>query len=831
MKTNLSALFFLCFFFLQTTLFGQDVQQLRIAAIEVVGNSHSETSAIIAHSGLRVGATISIPGNQLAQAVKALWKMQLYRDVQIFKTRQDSQQIFLQILVEEAPRLGNFKILGVKKSQLEELRNRLSPWLMSGTILTPHQQQNSKAILLEDFRDRGYTDVDVKLRQIPSLRQDNAIDLSFEVIPGKRSKLSHIHLSGNQTLSDRKLRRMMKTKAKKWPWQNAQVRPEKLAADRAAILQRYHSLGYRDVQITHDSLWHNETGDWEWALQIEEGQRFFLGQLSWHGHSLYSTQTLNEVLGLKSGDIYDPELLQSRLQFSPDGRDISALYLDRGYLFFRVEAVETAIRDSVIDLEIRIQEGPQATIDEVIITGNNRTHEEVIRRELRTQPGDQFSRADIIRSQRELINLGYFDPQSIQVNTPVDPVNGTVDIEYVLEEKNSDQLELAATWAGPEIGLTGTVGVSFNNFSLRNFLDLSTWNPLPSGDGQTLSLRAQSNGRDYQSYNLAFTEPWLGGKKPQSLSFALFYNIDQEDGFSETQDERFELLGASLSLGRRTDWLDGTVISTTALNAQRYRLTNWGDEFFQTDGGQSISNGVYHKISLQQTFARSTLNHPFFPTSGSLISLSGEFTLPYSKWNKVEDDPDQSPEEKYRWIEYYKLRFDASWYKQIVGKLVLKTSIKMGYLGNYNQALGHSPFERFQLGGDGMSNLNSTYTGTDVIALRGYEVEDLENNLRDGSLVANPLFQKLTAELRYPILTNPSAQIYSLLFVEAGNSWQSLDDYQPFDLKRSVGVGLRAQLPMLGIIGFDYGLGFDKAGDQTWKNFAKFSLIFGFEPD
>ena len=831
MKTNLSALLLSCLFLSSASLFGQSPESLRIAAIEVVGNRHSESSAIIAQSGLRVGSSIFIPGDQLSQAVVALWKMKLFRDVQIFQTRREAGAVDLQIVVEEADRLGQFRIHGVKRSQVEDLRQLLSPWLPSGTVLSAHQERRSKVALLDYFRERGYAEAQVSLRRTPSLRRAHTVDLSFSVVPGPRSTIRQLHLNGNRVLSDRQIRRRLRTKQQRWPWQNARIDEARMAADRERLLQSYRQLGYRDVRLSQDSLWRNAKGKWEWALHIEEGQRFYLGQLSWRGHGLYSSATLAEVLGFRSGDVYDAELLQSRLQFSPDGRDIAALYLDRGYLFFRIEAVETAIRDSIIDLEIRIHEGPVATVNQVIIRGNDRTNEAVIRRELRTQPGDRFSRADIIRSQRELINLGYFNPERLRVNTPVDPEQGTVDIEYIVEEKNADQLELAASWAGADIGLTGTLGLGFNNFSLRNFFDFSTWNPLPTGDGQQLSLRVQSNGRDYQSYNLAFTEPWLGGKKPRSLSFALFYNLDQEDGFSETSNERFALWGASLSLGQRTPWLNGTVVATTTLKAQRYQLRNWGDGFFQTDAGEHIRNGTFNKISLQQTLARNTLNHPFFPTSGARLSLSGEFTLPYSWWRSSEGQSESTPAEAYRWIEYYKLRFDATWYHQVVGKLVFKASAKMGYLGKYRSGQGYSPFERFQLGGDGLGGLNNVYTGADLIALRGYAVEDLENNLRDGAVVANPLFQKLTAELRYPLLTNPNAQIYSLLFVEAGNSWQSLADYRPFDLKRSVGVGLRAQVPMLGIIGFDYGLGIDKAGAATWKNYGRLSLIFGFEPD
>ena len=835
MKTIQIQFTFLLFLFSTAFLFGQEsapgVHRFEIAKISVVGNTHSETQAILSRSGLQIGKSIDLPGQTIPRAIKALWKMQLFTDVKILQEKEANDLVYLKIVVKEAPRLGNFSITGIKKTQIEELTKSIGQHLQSGSVLNPHKKKISRSILQEYFVEKGFSEVKINLQEIPSLRIADSHDLIFDIQKGSKTKVQQIAFRGNKVVKKGKLLKLMSTKQKGRSLKASKLINAQLAEDLQIITQYYYSLGYRDAVVQKDSVWNNKEGHYEMLIDIAEGQQFYIGDISWRGNSIYTTTDLEKVFGLKKGDVFDPGLVESRLRFDQNGRDISSLYLDQGYLFFQIEALEKAIHDNVIDLEIRIQEGTQASIGKVTINGNTVTNEEVIRRELRTKPGDKFSRAALIRSQRTLVNMGYFNPEKIDIQTPVDAKNGSVDIEYNLEEKNSDQLELAASWGGPGIGLTGTAGVSFNNFSLRNLLNFSTWNPLPSGDGQRLSLRAQSNGKDYQSYNISFTEPWLGGKKPQAFSFSAFYNIDNEDGIdSEIDGEKFTVFGATTSLSRRLQWPDDNFISTTAINFQRYRLTDWGDDLFRPDDGSSINNGVFNKISLNQTIARSTINHPFFPTSGSRISLAMEFTPPYSLFRK-EGDPDQSPEDQYKWIEYHKWRFDAELYKRIAGKLVLKASAKIGLLGAYNGSNGLSPFERFQLGGNGLSSFNNGYSGTDIISLRGYDVKDLENNIINGETVATPLFNKFSLELRYPVLTHSAANIFVLGFIEGGNSYQSLKDYNPLDLKRSAGLGLRAQIPMIGIIGFDYGLGFDKTGPSTIQNFGKLSLIFGFEPE
>ena len=539
------------------------------------------------------------------------------------------------------------------------------------------------------------------------------------------------------------------------------------------------------------------------------------------------------MLGIEKGDVYNQEMLETRLSFSMDGRDVSTLYMDNGYLFFQVDPIETSIVDDSIDLEIRIFEGPQATIDRVIIKGNDRTHEHVIRRELRTQPGQKFSRTDIIRSQREIINLGYFNPESLGINTPVNPQRGTVDIEYVVEEKPSDQLELSAGWAGQGRGVIGTLGVSFNNFSLRNIFNKESWSPLPQGDGQKLSLRLQTNGKFYQSYNLSFTEPWLGGKKPNSFTVSGFYNKFAYGEKSFSNYQKFEIYGGAVTLGTRLKFPDDNFISQTTLTLQTLSLQNWSRGLFITDDGTIVTDGNYYNFSITESITRSTISDPLFPTSGSRFTLSVQLTPPYSLFNN-KDYSDVTVQEKFEYLEYHKWRFTAEWYTSIIGKLVLKVGAKIGMIGAYNPEIGISPFERFQIGGDGFANQQfGGYTGIDLIALRGYEVNDIAANTYRGITVATPLFNKFTMELRYPISLNPSSTIYVLSFFEGGNSYRNFRDYNPFDLYRVVGAGLRVFLPMFGTLGFDYGFGFDKpdTGGSIFDNYGRFSIILGFEPE
>jgi outer membrane protein insertion porin family len=582
-----------------------------------------------------------------------------------------------------------------------------------------------------------------------------------------------------------------------------------------------------------DSTWRNEKGDLEMLINMEEGNKYYFRNIVFKGNSIYDNPTLEGVLAINKGDVFNQELLDTRLSFSQEGRDVSTLYMDNGYLFFRVDPIETAIIGDSIDLELRIFEGPQATIDKVTIAGNDRTHEHVIRRELRTMPGQKFSRSEIIRSQRQIMNLNYFNPETLGINTPVNPNRGTVDIEYTVEEKPSDQLELSAGWGGQR-RVIGTLGVTFNNFSLRNIANRKAWHPLPQGDGQRVSLRAQTNGNFYQSYNISFTEPWLGGKKPTSLTVSAFFNKFTNGASKDNAAayQSFNIKQLSVSVGTRLKWPDDNFISRTGVNIQTLNLQNWSlFNVFRTDAGEIVRGGAYNNFSVTQTLARSTVNDPLFPKEGSSISLSVQFTPPYSLFNN-KDYRDLTPADRYRWLEYHKWRLDADWYTPLAGKLVLKAQAKFGFLGAYDNSIGVSPFERFQVGGDGINNQQFGYAGVDIISSRGYEIRDLPANvIGNGQEVATPAYSKLTFELRYPLSLNPSSTIYVLAFAQGINSWRTVADFNPFELQRSVGGGVRVFLPMFGTLGFDYGIGFDKSGPRTLSNMGDFNIILGFEPE
>ncbi|MCO6478495.1 MAG: outer membrane protein assembly factor BamA [Phaeodactylibacter sp.] len=805
-----------------------------IGGIKVIGADFSDDNAIISIAGLKVGDKIRIPGPEVQKGIKALWKLRLFTDVQIIKEKTIGDIIFLEIKVQERPRLSRHSYRGVKKSYHDDLNDEVDKYLLKGGIVTENVKVNACKAIEGFFIGKGYLDTRCRVVESPDSSRANAVQLIFDVDRGERVKIQDIVFEGNENIKDRKLAKQMKgTKPKRRLFASSKFIKKDYEEDKEKVIAYYNTQGYRDARILGDSLWREEDGDLIVRINLGEGNQYYFRDISWKGNSVYDTETLASVLGIEKGEVYNKELLETRLRFSQDGRDVSTLYMDNGYLFFQVDPIEVAVEGDSIDLEIRIFEGPQATIDKVVIKGNDRTHEHVIRRELRTLPGKKFSRSDIIRSQREIINLGYFNPESLGINTPVNPQRGTVDIEYTVEEKPSDQLELSAGWGGAQ-RVIGTLGVSFNNFSLRNVFNKEAWKPLPQGDGQRLSLRAQTNGDFYQSYNLSFTEPWLGGKKPNSLTVAAFFNRFAFGRRGTDSYQSFNIRQASISLGTRLKWPDDNFVSSTAINIQTLTLDNWVRGLFRSDEGEIVQEGNYNNFSIRQTIARSTINDPIFPKEGSRISLSLQLTPPYSLFDNQDNYSELPARERFRYLEYHKWRFDAEWYQPIVGNLILKAQAKIGLLGFYNREIGSSPFERFQLGGDGINNQQFGFAGVDIISLRGYEINELEANVitASGGTSATPLFDKFTVELRYPLSLNPSSTIYVLAFAQGGNAWREFRDFNPFDVKRSVGMGLRVFLPMFGVLGFDYGIGFDKnVADRSLQTLGDFNIVLGFEPE
>jgi outer membrane protein insertion porin family len=623
---------------------------------------------------------------------------------------------------------------------------------------------------------------------------------------------------------------------------SAKFNEKKYLEDKNHILDYYNSIGFRDATIIADTTY-NDKGDLDVAIKLSEGHRYYFGNITWKGNTKYSDSLLNIILGIKKGDIYNAETLNKKLGKTPsaEGGDISSLYQDDGYLFFRIDPVETAVYNDTIDHEIRIVEGPQATIGKVEITGNDKTKEYVIRRELRTIPGDKFSRAEIIRTQRELSQLGYFNPEKINPGIVPNIGDGTVDITWGLEEKSSDQLELSAGFGGG-IGLTGTLGVTFNNFSIYNIFKKKAWQPLPSGDGQKLSLRAQSNGKQFRSYNFSFTEPWLGGKKRNSFTIS-YYDTKYANAYNPSTgyyDRSFadssyiKTTGFSVSLGKQLQWPDDYFALIYQLNYQRYKLKNYN--IFP-----GLTNGISNNVSIKITLARNSAGpNPIFPTTGSNIVFSTQLTPPYSMFKT---DAQLKATDQYKWVEFHKERFTAEWYVPIGQgrgpdknkQFILKAAAKYGFLGRYSDKTITSPFERFQLGDAGLSN-NYGLLGYDIIAHRGYPVYDNSNPKINPDISQAKefftIFNKYTLELRYPFSTSASSTIYGLAFFEAANGWYSFKDYNPFRLRRSVGLGMRFFLPMFGLLGFDYGIGLDRINSTTGlKGAAKFTFMLGQEPE
>ncbi len=859
-----------------------------ISHISVAGIKYLDTSIVLSISGLQVGDKITHPGgDNFSKAITNLWRQKLFSDIQIYVTAIEGNQISLELNVLERPRLGEFKFVGIRKSDQDELVGKIG--LVKQTIITDNTKRLAVEVITKYYAEKGFKNVKVRIEEKPDPQFVNSNALTIYVDKGKKVHINEIGFYGNQNVTDARLKKQMKgTKEmtrftlypphdkspygvdkkmtfgqylKSWGFlsptktknlldpffrfklfSSSKFDQKKYDADKDKILSYYNSIGYRDAQIVQDTMYSSANGNLNVDLKIDEGHKYYFGNITWKGNTKYPDSLLNTILGIHKGDIYNLQTLNRRLgiELSQEGGDISGLYQDDGYLFFHVQPVETAVYNDTIDHEIRISEGPQARIKNVTIAGNDKTKDYVIRRELRTLPGELFSRSDLIRSQRELGQLQYFNQESINPGVVPNQDDGTVDINWKVEEKSADQLELSAGWGGG-IGLTGTLGVTFNNFSIKNILHREAWDPLPQGDGQKLSLRYQSNGRAFNSYNFSFTEPWLGGRKRNSLTVAVYSSkfSNAFDPFTGRIDKArsdtnyLKTFGASISLGKQLKWPDDYFTLLYAVNFTRYSLANY--PIFQ-----GLSNGTSTNVSFKLALQRSSVFDPIFPRSGSNFMASVQFTPPYSAL----DPKLVTSSNPYKRPEYHKWRFNAEWYVPI-GKpmgaekdrqFVLKLAAKYGFMGRYNRKLDFSPFERFQLGDAGLTN-NYGLLGYDIIAQRGYPVyESSDPSVNpDQSSATNffTIFNKYQLELRYPLVTNPGSTIYGLTFFEAANGWYDFKDYNPFRLRRSAGVGMRFFLPMFGLLGFDYGIGFDRMqpGARTLKDISRFTFMLGYEPE
>lgn len=792
---------------LGSTIDYAEPRKMKIAGITVMGAEYTDAQAILLFCGLKTGQEIMIPGDEIADALRKLWKNQLFSSIDIRLAEARGDDAFLVIVVKELPKLGVFKFDGIKKGDADNIREKMK--IRSGNIVNENLKATATNIIKDFYVEKGYFNVKVNILEKPYPNLPNAVELTFDIERGNRIKIEEIEWVGADKMSVATLNRTMKNTKKAafyHVFKSSKFLEEEYEEDKAALVARYNKDGFRNMRIVKDSIYSVGPERLKIRITLDEGNKFYFRNISFIGNTKYRSNSLDSILNIKKGDVYNMEVLQTRLNMNQTGRDVASLYTDDGYLNFYAYPVESLVPPDSIDIEVRMGEGKQYRVGVVSVSGNTKTNDHVIFREIRTRPGDLFNRSDLIRSQRELANLNYFSQEAFDIRTNPRPDEGLVDLEYVVEEKPSDQIELSGGWGGGRV--VGSLGLSFNNFSMRNIFKKEAWSPLPTGDGQRLSIRAMSNGAFFQSYNLSFTEPWLGGKRPNSLSVSGYHSVQSNGQAKYINDainplrQSLIITGASVVFGQRWQKPDDWFLFFGGLSYQHFDLNNYGSFF-------SFNNGYSNNLAANFTIERSSLSETIYPTWGSKITLSSKFTLPYTTigekvLGREYDYSSMTDQQKVDWVEYYKLKFTANWYtslnKHKTNKLVLHTHAGFGFLGTYNKNLGQSPFERFYMGGVYLSGY--LLDGREIVNLRGYD--DLSLTM-PSDRVGAPVITKYGAELRYPISLNPQATIFALAFAEAGRTWTDFSDYNPFNLYKSVGGGLRIFLPMFGLLGFDYG--------------------------
>jgi outer membrane protein insertion porin family len=779
-------------------------KQYQLGPIRVEGADNFDHQAIKLIAGLRQGQTITIPGEQISKAIKNLWKEGLFSDVEIYAEKEVAGVIYLTIKILPRPKLSRFKFKGINKRDADNVREEIS--LYSGKTITENLVYQTESKIKGYFREKGFYSVKVKINHEVDTLMNNSEIFLIDIDKGHKVGIKELNFVGVESIPEWKLKMAMKDTKEKKLWRffkRSKFTEGAYQKDKQAMLNKFNSIGLRDAYIKYDTVFMADEKNLIVDITVDEGSKYYFGDIEWIGNTKFRSSYLDSVLGIKRGDIYNKDLLNQRLNMSQDGRDISSLYMDRGYLFFQVIPVETNVSDNHINYQMRIIEGKEARVKRIIIKGNTKTNDYVIRREIRTKPGDLFNRNDIIRTQRELAQLGFFNEQAFQINPIPNPADGTVDIEYIVEEKSSDQVELSGGYggAGPTGSgrIIGTLGLTFNNFSTKNMFKKGAWTPLPGGDGQRLSIRAQTNGRYYQGYNFSFTNPWLGGKKPNSLSYWVNHTA-LGNGYLPSNElySGIGITGTGIGLGRRKKWPDDYFTAYYELSYQYYDVV---DDFrFPV-----FNNGYANDIALKYVLQRSSVSAPIYPQGGSNLMFTAKTSLPYTMFEGNRDYSGASAQERYKYLEYFKFKFTGEWFFPLTAdkKLILMPRFGFAFMGAYNKSKGITPFDRFSLGGSGLSGVNQL-GGREIIALRGYE----DNSVSSSS--GDPIIAKYTLELRYPISLNPSATFYAVAFAEAGNTFPSLQKFNPFNVKRSAGIGIRVFLPMFGMLGLDYGLGFDK---------------------
>ena len=789
-------------------------------SLTVSGIKTFNEQTVISYSGLRKGQKIKVPGEEVSSVINKLWGLELFSDINIFVTNVENNKISLDIEIEELPTLTDVKINGLKKGNTETLIKDTE--LTKGKKLSESFLTNTKNYITNKYKKEGFLDTKVNLNTIKDTVGANSYKMVVNIDKGQRIKIKEIDFNGNEVFKESKLRSKLKNTKIKNPirfWKRSKYINNDFNDDLNGLIEFYKENGFRDARIIKDTLLRNDKTSNSIALKldIEEGKKYYFGDIDFIGNTVYSNNSLQQILGLKKGDVYNGVLLKKRIADTskPDGNDITNLYQNNGYLFSNINAVEVSAVKDTIDFEIRITEGKLANFNKIVVEGNTKTNDHVIYRELRTKPGELYSKDKLVRTVREVGQLGFFDAEQINPQIEnVDPNSGTIDVRFDLVESGASQIELQGGYG--QGGFIGTLGLSFNNFSMRNILDKTKYKPLPMGDGQTLALRLQAS-QFYNTYSFSFSEPWLGGQQPVQFSTSLQHTIQYRfDFFTGLADksQSFQISGITLGLAKRLRIPDDFFQLSQAISYQYYNLNNYFTGLFTFGDGEA--NNLSYTVNLTRN---NTRINPIFPTGGSTFSISGKFTPPYSLFSKKDfsnlgalaefqdenGNPNQSKidQEKFKWLEFYKIKFNGTWYTPIYDKLILKTQADFGFLGAYNLSRGNIPFERFFLGGDGM--INYALDGRETIALRGYPNQSLSST--DGSVVYN----KFTLELRYPITLKPTASIYTLTFLEAGNGYNSFREFNPFNSRRSAGAGVRIFMPAFGLLGIDFGYGFDNA--------------------
>lgn len=845
---------------LPVIVYSENPKKYEIADIKFEGMKNYEDYLLIGLSGLSVGQVITVPGDEITEAVKRYWRHGLFSDVKISATKIEDGKIWLLITLKERQRISQIRYNGVKKSEREDLEEKLG--LVPGNQITPNIIDRAKLIIKKHFDEKGYKNAEVEIIQQDDLSAENQIILDINVDKKTKIKVNSIVFDGNKALSENKLRRAMKKTNQRYKlvtlFRPKKFIEEKYEEDKKLLIDKYNEYGYRDARIVCDSVWAHDDKTVNVYIKIEEGDQYYLRNINWVGNTLYPSEWLDMQLNMKKGDVYNQKKLGERLNTDEDA--IGNLYYNNGYIFYHLDPVEVNIEKDSVDLEMRIYEGKQATISKVIINGNTRVYDNVVRRELRTIPGALFSKEDMERSYREIAQMGHFDPENIDLHPEPHPEDGTVDMVYNLSTKSSDQIEFSAGWG--QTGIIGRIGLKFTNFSMANLFHKSDNYKgfLPQGDGQTLSISGQTNGQYYQSYSISFLDPWFGGKRPNSFSVSAYYmkQTDVADNWYNSAlmanswstlggsyygnyynsynsydsyydpEQYVKMFGLSIAFGKRLKWPDDYFTFSAELSYQRYILRDW--DYFP------VTNGSCNNISLNLTLARSSIDNPIYPRRGSEFSLTAQLTPPYSlitgkdysKYAQNMSDPNYQEDQNkmHKWVEYHKWKFKWKSYIALSGAKkcpVLMTRAEFGIVGHYNK-YKKSPFETFDVGGSGMSGYSSGYA-TETIALRGYE----DNSLTPYRGYEGYAYTRLSLEFRQAIILEPSTQVYALAFVEAGNAWHDVKNFSPFDLKRSAGVGVRIYLPMIGLLGLDWAYGFDPVFGSKSSSGSQLHFVLGQE--